>query len=68
MNRDFDRIAITCQRFVNRVINYFVNQMMQSQLAGRTDVHRGTLAHGIAALEHGYRRRVVSFFLRLNIR
>ena len=55
MNRDFDRIAVPGQCFVNRVINDFVNQMMQSQLAGRTDVHRGTLAHGIAALEHGYR-------------
>jgi hypothetical protein len=53
------------KRFIDRVINHFVNQVMEPQLAGRSDVHRGPFAHGFASFENGDRRSVISLFFVL---
>ncbi len=41
VNRDVDFGAIPGQSFVHRVIDYFVDEMMQARFAGRPDIHRG---------------------------
>ena len=51
MNGYFNGVAIAGERFVDRVVDNFVNQMVQANLAGRTDVHRGTFAHGFHPAE-----------------
>ena len=65
VNHHFNRVAITCQRFIDRIINNFVNQVMESQLAGRSDVHRGPFAHGFATFKNGDSRSVISLFFVL---
>ncbi len=52
MNGDFDLVGVTGERLVNRVIDNFVDQVMQAEFARRADVHGGTLAHGFHAAEH----------------
>ena len=52
VNSGFNLVGITGKRFVHGVVYNFVNQMMQSQFTGRTDVHRGTLAHGFHPAQH----------------
>ncbi len=48
----FHRVAVPGQSFVNRIVDYFIDQMMQSYLARGPDIHRRPLAHGIAPFEH----------------
>ena len=60
MDRYFDRVAITRKRLVDRVVNDLVNQMMQSDLAGRADIHRRPLSDRVAALKH--RDRICTVF------
>ena len=52
MDRHIDFVGKSGEGFVDGVVDDFVNQMMQSHLAGRTDVHRGTFAHSLHAAEH----------------
>ena len=52
VNGDVDAIGKAGQRFVHGVVDDFVHQVMQSHLAGRADVHRGTLAHRFHAAEN----------------
>ncbi len=56
-NVDFIREA--GQRFVDRVVHYFPDEMMQAHLSGRTDVHRGAQPHGFEPAENFDRFRVV---------
>ena len=49
---DFDLVGVTGERLVHRVVHYLVDQVMQSHLAGRADVHRGAFANGFHAAEH----------------
>ena len=49
---DVDLSAIAGERFVNRIVHDFVNQVVQSHLSGRTDVHRGPQSHRLQTLEH----------------
>jgi hypothetical protein len=51
MNRDVNRIAITGQRFIDRIIYYFVNQVMQTNLTRRSNVHRRSFAHRVTPFE-----------------
>ena len=51
VDSDFDFVGVAGERFVYRVIDYFVDQMMQAEFAGRAYVHGGTLAHGFHAAE-----------------
>ncbi len=52
VDADVDAIGKSSQRFVNRVVDDFVDQMVQSHVTGRANVHRGTLAHRFHATEH----------------
>ena len=54
VDRDLDRVAIARKGLVDRIIHHLVNQMMQTDLARRADIHRRTLAYRIAALENRY--------------
>ncbi len=48
-----DVIAISRQRFVDRVVHHFENHVVQTGAVRRiTNVHAGALAHGLKALEH----------------
>jgi len=42
------------QRFVDRVVDHFVDEMMQTALAGVADIHAGPLAHRFQALQNFY--------------
>ena len=55
VDRYLDRIAVACEGLVNRIINNFVNQVMQTDVARRADIHRRTLADGVASFKNGYR-------------
>ncbi len=51
VNGDFDLVGVSGERFVNGVVNDFVNEMMQTHFSGRADVHGGTFADGFHAAE-----------------
>ena len=44
--------AVAGQGLVDGVVHHFVDQVVQSHLAGRADVHGGTQAHGLQAFEN----------------
>ncbi len=46
------RVQMPGHRLVDRVVDDFPDQVVQTGRAGRTDVHARPLAHGIEALEH----------------
>ena len=48
---DVDFVAEPGQRFVDGIVDDFPDEMMQAEIAGGTDVHRGTLANGFDAAE-----------------
>ena len=52
MNGDFDLVGVTGERFVDGVVHDFVDQMMQSDLARRADIHGGTFADGFHSAQH----------------
>jgi hypothetical protein len=52
MDGDVDLVAEAGQRFVDRVIDDFVDQVVKPGRAGRSDVHRGALANGFEPLEN----------------
>ena len=52
MQRDDDFVAEARQRFIHRVIHDLVNQMVQSALVRRADIHARSLAHGLKPFEH----------------
>jgi len=43
VNGDFDLVGVSGERFVNGVVNDFVNEVMQTHFSGRADVHGGRL-------------------------
>ena len=51
VNRDGDVLAETGQRLVDRVVDDFVDEVMQPGRTGRSDVHRRALADGFQAFE-----------------
>ena len=69
-DRDGNRIAGAGKRFVNGVVDDFINEMMKSAHGGRTDVHAGPLPDGLQALQNLYLILVVSFdhrYLRFSV-
>ena len=46
---DFNFVSVARKRFVHGVVHHFVNEMVQSDVAGRADVHGGTFAHSLHA-------------------
>src|SRR6266478_124359 len=59
VHRDIDFVGVAGHRFVDRIVDHFPYQMVQTQVAGRADVHRGAQAHGFDAAEHSDGFRVV---------
>src|SRR5205823_7126102 len=49
---DFDLVGEASQGFIYGVVHDFVDQVMQAQLAGGTDVHGRALAHRFHATEN----------------
>ena len=52
MNRHRDEVVAAGQRLVDGVVDDLVDEMVQSPLTGRADVHAGAFADGLEALEH----------------
>ena len=57
--RDHDPVAVAGQRLVDGVVDDLPDQVVQAALAGRPDVHAGTLADRLETLEDLDRGRVV---------
>ena len=51
VDRDVDLIAVPGQRLVDRVVDDFVDEMVQAGRTGRADVHRRPLADGLEPFE-----------------
>ncbi len=51
MDRDADFGAIAGQRFIDGVVDDFVDQMVQSHLTGGADVHGGTQPNRLQAFQ-----------------
>ena len=51
VDRDVDLGAVAGQRFVDRVVDDFVDEVMQAGRSGRPDVHGRALADGLEAFE-----------------
>jgi hypothetical protein len=48
-----DAIGMSRQRLVHRIVHDFIDHVMQAgAVIGVADIHAGTLAYGIQALEH----------------
>ena len=62
MNEHLDMVAITSEGFVNRIIDYLVNQVMKATGTGSANVHARALANGVKAFEDLDRIRAVVFF------
>ena len=53
VNGDVNFGAVTCQRFINGVVEHLEHQMMQAgAIGGVTDIHAGTLADSFQALKN----------------
>ena len=52
VDRDFNLVGETSKRLIDGIIDNFVDQMVQSQIAGRADVHSRPQAYGFHAAEH----------------
>jgi hypothetical protein len=57
--RDRDAGGVARERLVDGVVDDLVHEVVESALAGGTDVHAGPLADGIEALQNGDRASVV---------
>ena len=51
LDRDGDAVAIAGERFVDRVVDDLVDQVVEAARPGGADVHAGTLADRVEALE-----------------
>ena len=54
-----DRIRITCQRLIDRVVHDLVHEVVQTTRASRTDIHAGALTNSLETLKHRNRRRTI---------
>ena len=52
MDGDFNLGGESGQRFVDRIVDHFIHEMVQTQIASRSDIHRGTFAHRFHPAEH----------------
>src|SRR5438132_13172578 len=46
VDADLNFVRVAGESFVDRIVNNFVDQVMESEFAGRADVHGGAFAHG----------------------
>ena len=59
VNSYFDCVTVSGQRFVDGVVDYFIDQVMQPHIAGGADVHRRSFANRFATFKDANRRRIV---------
>jgi len=52
MNCDINLVGVSGERFINRIVYDFIDQMVQANLARRADVHGRTFTHGLHATQH----------------
>ncbi len=62
---DIDPVAVAGQSLVDGVVDDFPDEVVQAALAGGPDVHTGSLAHSLEALEHSDRGGVVDRYCRV---
>src|SRR5262245_44106222 len=60
VNGHFDRIAMTGKRFVDGVIDDFINKMVQTTLASVADIHSWSLVDRFQAFQNFYVVGVIS--------
>ena len=54
MNRNLYMIAGTCKSLIDRIINNFINQMMQTSGRSGSDIHTGSFAYRFEAFQNLY--------------
>ncbi|CCY55749.1 putative uncharacterized protein [Bacteroides eggerthii CAG:109] len=52
VDSNFDVVAITGERFINRVVHNFVNQVMKSFDTNVADIHGRTLTYSFQTLQY----------------
>ena len=67
VDRHRDRVAVAGERLVHRVVHNLVDEVVQPAHTGRADVHAGTLADGLEALENRDVLGVVARWLLLSV-
>ncbi len=60
VNRDRDCVAVSGQRFINRVIDDFIHQVMQARFHGGSDVHGRAQADSLQTFENLDAGRIVN--------
>ena len=63
VDRYVDIGTVAGQRLVDRVVDYLIDQMVQTLLTYVADIHGGALAHRFEALKDLNIRRGIFFFL-----
>ena len=64
-DRDIYVVAVASQCLVDRVVDYFINEVVQSSWAGRTDVHTRSFSNRLKSLEDlDIAGIIFSFFFR----
>jgi hypothetical protein len=61
VDRDIDLVAMAGERFVDGVVDDFVDEMMQTHLSRRADVHGGSEAYRFQTFQHFDTGRIVNF-------
>ena len=59
LESDGDIACMTGHRFIDRVVDDFVDQMMQRIDIGSADIHTGAFAHGFGTFKYLYGIRCV---------
>ena len=61
MDLDLDALAITGERFVDRVVDDLIHAVVEARLVRIADIHTGSFAHGLEAFEALDVGRAVAF-------
>ena len=65
-DRDVDCVAVPRKSLINRVVDDFVDQVVQAAFTGRADVHSGTLTYRLETLKN--LDLICAVFLRVGCR
>ena len=52
VDRNFNGITKACERFIYRIVNNFVDKVMQASAGCGSDVHTGTLSYSLKTFEN----------------
>jgi hypothetical protein len=64
---DLNIVTIARERLIDGVIDYFIDQVMQTARAGRANVHSRAFSNGLEAFENLDIGRVIAVFGRRHI-